>query len=240
MGTQNIINANSSTPLSVSNGGTGANTLTDHGILLGSGTGAVTPTAAPTDGQLLIGSTGADPVLATLTAGTNITITNGAGSITIDATGGGGSAVGFVAYNSSNQNNVTGSGTTYDIAFATTTFNSGAYNTGTSVFTAPSTGVYCVSVMLYLVGITASHNIAYLILNIGTGSYFVHLYTVNPSNTAGAGSDLTLGGTAYIYLNNGDPVKATINVGGAGTDTVDIPAVTGTQKYTYWSAFKVG
>ena len=73
--------------LPVGNGGTGAATLTDGGFLLGSGTGAVTATAQPTNGQLPIGSTGVDPVLATLTAGTGINITNGAGSITITNTG---------------------------------------------------------------------------------------------------------------------------------------------------------
>ena len=69
-------------PLTVPSGGTGAITLTDGGIVLGSGTGAVTITAQPTDGQLLIGSTSADPVLALLaSADASITITNGAGSI---------------------------------------------------------------------------------------------------------------------------------------------------------------
>lgn len=70
-------------PLIVGKGGTGAATLTDHGILLGSGTDAITPLGAATNGQLPIGSTGADPVLAALTAGEGIDITNGAGSITI-------------------------------------------------------------------------------------------------------------------------------------------------------------
>lgn len=42
-----------------------------------------------TNGQLRIGSTGAAPVAATLTAGVGVTILNGAGSITISATGGG-------------------------------------------------------------------------------------------------------------------------------------------------------
>ena len=74
--------------LSVANGGTGATTLTDGGILLGSGTAAITATAQPTDGQLLIGSTGGDPVLATLTAGDGVTITNASGAITIDASAG--------------------------------------------------------------------------------------------------------------------------------------------------------
>lgn len=43
-----------------------------------------------TDGQLRIGSTGYVPVASTLSAGTGITIVNGAGSITISATGSGG------------------------------------------------------------------------------------------------------------------------------------------------------
>ena len=69
--------------LVVANGGTGATTLTDGGVLLGSGTGAITALGQATNGQLVIGSTGADPSLATLTDGTGITITEGAGSITI-------------------------------------------------------------------------------------------------------------------------------------------------------------
>lgn len=61
--------------------------LTLRGLLLGGGAGA-TPTAiaALTNGQLPIGSTGADPVPATITAGTNISVVNAAGSITINNT----------------------------------------------------------------------------------------------------------------------------------------------------------
>ena len=46
----------------VAEGGTGASSLTDHGILLGSGTGAVTVTAVGTNNQLLIGQSAADPI----------------------------------------------------------------------------------------------------------------------------------------------------------------------------------
>ncbi len=73
--------------LSVPYGGTGASTLTDGGVLLGSGTGAITALGQPTNGQLVIGSTGADPVLASLVGGTNIGIVESAGSITINAEG---------------------------------------------------------------------------------------------------------------------------------------------------------
>jgi len=71
--------------LAVNKGGTGAATFTDGGILLGSGTGPFTVTGQPGSGQLLIGSAGADPVLANLTGTANeITVTDGAGSITLD------------------------------------------------------------------------------------------------------------------------------------------------------------
>ena len=49
-------------------GGTGATTLTDHGVMLGSGASAVTVTAAGTAGQLLSsGGAAADPAWTTLT-----------------------------------------------------------------------------------------------------------------------------------------------------------------------------
>jgi len=62
-----------------------------HGLPIGAGTStALAWTAAPTNGQLLIGSNGVDPVLANLTStGGTITITNGAGSINLDLAGGG-------------------------------------------------------------------------------------------------------------------------------------------------------
>jgi len=75
------------TALPVASGGTGASTLTDGGVLLGSGTGAVTALGQATNGQLVIGSTGADPVLGTIAGGSNITVTNTAGGISIAATG---------------------------------------------------------------------------------------------------------------------------------------------------------
>lgn len=75
------------TPVSVANGGTGAATLTDHGVLVGSGASPITALAVGTDGQVLLGSTGADPVFATLaSADSTISYTPGAGSLDL-ATG---------------------------------------------------------------------------------------------------------------------------------------------------------
>jgi hypothetical protein len=59
---------------------------TTNAILIGNGSGSLTDAGVGSDGELLIGSTGNPPVLATLTAGSGISITNGAGSITIDNT----------------------------------------------------------------------------------------------------------------------------------------------------------
>lgn len=76
------------TVLFVPQGGTGASTLTDHGVLVGSGTGAITPLSVGTNGQLLVGSTGADPAFATLNCADALTCTTGAGTLEIDFDGG--------------------------------------------------------------------------------------------------------------------------------------------------------
>lgn len=57
--------------------------LTNHSLLVGAGTSTITNLGVATNGQIPIGSTGANPVLATITQGANITVTNGAGSITL-------------------------------------------------------------------------------------------------------------------------------------------------------------
>lgn len=49
------------TPLTVARGGSGAATLTDHGVLVGSGTGAITPLSVGATGSLLQGTSGSDP-----------------------------------------------------------------------------------------------------------------------------------------------------------------------------------
>lgn len=64
------------TDLAVADGGTGASTLTNHGVLVGAGTSAVSGLTAGTNGQLLIGQSSANPAFTTVS-----------GDITIDASG---------------------------------------------------------------------------------------------------------------------------------------------------------
>lgn len=63
-----------------------APTLTNHAPVIANSVNEIATTAAMTNGQFLIGSTGADPVPASITAGSGITLTPGAGSLTISAT----------------------------------------------------------------------------------------------------------------------------------------------------------
>lgn len=57
-------------------------------ILFSNNSGVPSFSASLTNGQLMIGATGANPTPATLTAGSGISITNGSASITIAASGG--------------------------------------------------------------------------------------------------------------------------------------------------------
>ena len=98
--------------LTVPNGGTGVNSLTDGGVLLGSGTNSITALGQATNGQLVIGSTGGDPVLSTLTEGTGVTISNTAGSIEISAVGSGGTVTGVSATGTVNGITLTSDGDT--------------------------------------------------------------------------------------------------------------------------------
>ena len=50
------------TDVPVADGGTGASSLTDGGVLLGSGTGAITPMAVLSDGEMIVGDGSTDPV----------------------------------------------------------------------------------------------------------------------------------------------------------------------------------
>jgi hypothetical protein len=124
---QNSINANAVTPLSSTQGGSGVSAPTAHGILVAEGAGAFNPITL-TNGQLLIGSTGADPVAANLlSSGSTITITNTAGGINLEVTSPSGES--WV--------NVTGAAQTIVPAMGYT-----ASNAGSVTFTLPAVAPY--------------------------------------------------------------------------------------------------
>lgn len=62
---------------------------TNHAIQIGNAGGSLTSLAVAGNGQIPIGSAGADPVIANIAAGPGIAIANGPGTITISAAGAG-------------------------------------------------------------------------------------------------------------------------------------------------------
>ena len=67
------------TDVAVAHGGTGASTLTDGGILLGSGTGAITATAVLADGEMIVGDGTTDPAIE---SGSTLRTSIGLGNVT--------------------------------------------------------------------------------------------------------------------------------------------------------------
>ena len=121
--------------------------LVDQGVLFGNSTGQIDGVGSMTDGQIAIGVTGGDPVAGTITAGSNITIVNSAGGITISSTGGANlmfTADSGTATSSSDNINflgtnglsssASGSTVTYTIATATAGATAGAATAGSASF----------------------------------------------------------------------------------------------------------
>ncbi len=125
MGTNNAVNISASGMVGYDGAGTfNSSSLTTHSLLIGGANShTINSLGVATNGQIPIGSTGADPVLATISAGSGITVTNTAGAITIASVG---------------------SGLTWTVVTGTTqagAVNNGyiANNAGTVVVTLPST-----------------------------------------------------------------------------------------------------
>ena len=219
------------TALPVASGGTGAATLTDGGVLLGSGTGAITALGQATNGQLVIGSTGADPVLATLTGGANITVTNSAGGISIAASGLGSGTVtevdatgtvNGITLSTSPGGGITTTGTvTLGGALADVT-NSQLTNSSVTIgSTSVALGATAASIAgLTLTGVTASGSFS--------GSFQGDVITDLEDLTAGNG----LSGTAYdgnvarTFAVDAD--GSTLSVGASGVKVADA-GITATQ-----------
>jgi len=184
------------TPIAVSSGGTGRATLLAHGVLVGEGTGGINQLAVGNTGQMLLGSSGADPGF-----GNNPTITGG----TIDnAVIGGTTPVAATVTTL----NVTTSGTFAAInntPIGPTTPNTGAFTT------LSSTGNFTPSQTNGIVGTTTNNN-----ANAGSvGEY------VTATGTAVSLTNNTSTNVASISLTAGDwDVWGSIEFDSAGSTTI--------------------
>lgn len=217
MATINSINSN--IPIPVAFGGTGAVTETANSLLLGNGTSPISALGAATDGQIPIGRSGNSPLLASITAGSGISVTPGAGSITIAATGGsgvasvagnsGGALTGALSLVTANTNiKVAGSGSTLTMDFSPASPSQSIY---IGSFSAGSTGLQNTSLGQLALGTASATGGG----NTAVGFEALHLNDTCTSNVAvgvqalnvlaGGGStvDTAVGWTAGASLQTG-------------------------------------
>ena len=122
-----------SSTLAVASGGTNATSFADKAVIISqdSGTDTLAGVAMSTNGQLLIGGT-SGPAAATLTAGTNVTITNADNAITFDVSAAGDA---FKTISVSGQSDVVADGTADTLTFAAGTGTTITTNAGTDTIT---------------------------------------------------------------------------------------------------------
>ena len=191
---------NGITDLAVVDGGTGAGTFTDGGILLGNGTGAIQATAVLTDGQMLVGDGTTDPAIesgATLRtsigvgAANNIIFNNITASGQVSASGGFvGNVTGNATGLSGTPDITVGSITAVSITSSIVT-SSIVLSEGSNTFGDATSDTHTFNGGIIAGNITASGNIS------SSG-------TVVGSNLSGTNTgDITLSGTPdYITISN--------------------------------------
>lgn len=197
---------------------------TNHTLQVGNATGSLTSLAAATNGQLPIGSTGANPVIATLTAGTNISITNGAGSITIAS---GILPSSFSAYLGTSATNQTGNNATVTVPFDTIVFDTHSdYNTGTNLFTAPQAGVYQFNTTVVVSNLSSAMTSgfwSFVIAGTGVSVGAWGLVRANPFVEMDSVSGFwRYNGGLCTYMNSGDTIKVSLLVQGGAGNTATI------------------
>lgn len=149
--------------VSPADGGTGVANPTAHTLPIAEGTSNFNFIGPLTNGQLLIGSTGSDPVVGTITGSSGITVTTGAGTINISSNAG-----------SLNWIDVTG---TSQVMVAETGYT--ANNAALVTFTLPTTAVYGTGLSVIGKGAGGWK------INVGTGQ---NIQIGNVSSTVSVGS----------------------------------------------------
>jgi len=216
------------TALPVGSGGTGATSLTDGGILLGSGTGAITATGVLTNGQLLIGDGTGDPSIATITAGSGINVTNGAGSITITSTAAGGTVTNVATAGSVNGLTLTGGAitTTGTITLGGTLANvaNSALTNSTISGKALGTNLDDLTIGAGLASSAAYNGATARTAAVGAGTHI----TVNTNDVAVNTTTLIAGISGSII----DTIAGDVNVTALGVSTIQATAVEGSMLNT--------
>ena len=219
----------------------------DHGVQVGASTGKLNSLAVGTNGEVLIGSTGADPEFNSLTSPNgSITFTKGSGTLALEATPLAASCS-FFAYVLNDVPGFSGALVTQIIPFGSVLFNNGGnYDTSTFMFTAPNTGLYSFTTAVSFYSISSGSTEYSLILIIDSVSGPGYLYSNgNPNNmlaiTPGNQSFGT-SQTLFIPMNAGDTAAAYLLIGPGGASSVTLSGqagALGSQYRTVFSGYQV-
>jgi len=191
----------------VAGGGTGASTLTNHGVLLGQGTSAVAATAAGSSGQILrSGGASADPAYSTATypstAGTSGNVLTSDGTNFVSSAPAAGGVPVFAIYH--NNSGSSGSGVIAKFTVDDTDANS-IYSTSTGQVTVPSGKTFCI-MRWYMTG-DATNKVISCYKN---GSKF---QDASNNDTSGSGVQ---NGTCYVNVTTNDTLDIRANGALAG------------------------
>lgn len=185
---------------------------TGSAVLVTNSSGVPSWSSSMNNGQVIIGSTSGTPAAATLTAGTNVTITNGPNSITINSTAGGSGSFQWIATQTASSS-------------ASLNFNSNLSST-------------YIAYRLILVNLLPASANANLWLRLGTGagpSYISSGYLYQLCDINNNGSNLAYPGYAgsgfnqvlLTYANN-NGISTSATYGGVG-GTIDLFITSGSS-----------
>ncbi len=164
--------------------------------------------------------------------GTNYTIINSsksAGSGMVPST--------FTAYVSSTVTNPTGDGTAYTVIFDSTLNNTGNYNTGTGLFTAPATGMYHFDTTICFSPIQSTSTVVVIQFQGSTTSVRT-LQLQGPTTALVQGTTCYSGGIT-IPMTMGDTMSVLVNVGGIAKDVSIFGSGSPAGASTVFSGYRV-
>lgn len=198
---------------------------TNHALQVGNASNSLTSLPVMDDGFIAIGKTGADPVIARIQEGANVSIGYGPGTIIINAasTVGLNPATAFYAYLSAPTSiapGVTGDGTSFVIPYNRVAYNvNNGFSTIGNRFVSPFTGIYTFTAAVDLINLGPTHTDYQLILLVnGTTSYLM-----SEANTAvirPGTNTVTLNASIQIQMAVNDYAQVQITIGPGGQPKV--------------------